>query len=166
MLGSDPTVVSLQSTLEQALSFVNKPPAGGTTTVSTLSDLGVNVGNDGTLTVDSATLNNAITNNAADVQNFFEGASLNGFASSIYTALNNFTSPANGAFKVDLSSISASDAALTSEINDYETGYIASQQTALTAEFSAAEIALQRLPEEMQQLNAELGFNSNGSSNG
>jgi flagellar hook-associated protein 2 len=166
VLGSDPTVVSLQSTLEQALSFVNKPPAGGSTTVSTLSDLGLSVGNDGTLTVDSATLDNAITNNAADVQSFFEGASLNGFANSMYTALNNFTSPANGAFKVDLSSISSSSAALTSEINDYETGYIASQQTALTAEFSAAEIALQTLPEEMAQLNAELGFNSNGSSSG
>jgi len=164
-LASDPTVVSLQTTLEQALNYVNKP-ATGTTTVSTLSDLGITVGNDGTLTVNSATLNSALVNNPTDVQNFFEGATLNGFANSMYAALNAFTSPANGAFQVDLSSISSSNTALTKEINDFETGYIASQQLSLTAEYSAAEIALQQLPQEMQQLNSELGFNSNGSSSG
>jgi cell division protein FtsB len=84
----------------------------------------------------------------------------------MYAALNAFTSPANGAFQVDLSSISSSNTALTKEINDFETGYIASQQLSLTAEYSAAEIALQQLPQEMQQLNSELGFNSNGSSSG
>jgi flagellar hook-associated protein 2 len=39
--------------------------------------------NDGTLSVDSATLNSALTNNATDVQNFFEGTALNGFANSV-----------------------------------------------------------------------------------
>jgi flagellar hook-associated protein 2 len=164
VLASDPTVVSLQSAMEQALNYVNTP-AKGTTTVSTLSDLGITVGDDGTLSVDSTTLNNALTNNPTDVQNFFEGAALNGFANSFYNSLNTFTSPAQGAFKVDLSGISSSSASLTSQINDFESGYIASQQTSLTADFSAAEIALQQLPEETQQLNAELGFNNN-SSNG
>lgn len=164
VLASDPTVVSLQSAMEQALNYVNTP-ATGTTTVSTLSDLGITVGDDGTLSVDSTTLNNALTNNPTDVQNFFEGAALNGFANSFYNSLNTFTSPAQGAFEVDLSGISSSSASLTSQINDFESGYIASQQTSLTADFSAAEIALQQLPEETQQLNAELGFNNN-SSNG
>jgi flagellar capping protein FliD len=99
------------------------------------------------------------------VQSFFEGTALNGFANSMYTALNSYTSPADGAFKVDLSGISSSSAALTSQINAFETGYIASQQTLLTADFSKAEEALQSLPEQTQQLNAELGFN-NSSSNG
>jgi hypothetical protein len=52
---------------------------------------------------------------------------------------------------------------LTSEINSFETNYIAGQQTTLTAEYSSAEEALQALPEEMQQLNSELGFNNNSS---
>jgi len=163
-LASDPTIRALQSTLEQALNYVNTP-ATGTTTVSTLNDLGISAGSDGSLTLDSATLNSALVNNPGDVQSFFEGASLNGFASSLSSDLSTFTSPANGAFKVDLSSISASNTALTSQINDFETGYIASQQTLLTAEFSSAEIALQQLPQQMAQLNAELGLtptNSNG----
>ena len=45
VLGSDPTVRSLQSTLEQAIDYVNTP-ATGTTTVSSLSDLGITMNND------------------------------------------------------------------------------------------------------------------------
>jgi flagellar hook-associated protein 2 len=165
VLASDPTVVSLQSALEQAMAYVATPATGTTTTVSTLSDLGITMGTDGTLSVDSTTLDNVLTNNPTDVQNFFEGASLNGFANSLYNTLNTFSEPAKGAFSVDLSSISASSAALTSQINDFETGYIASQQTTLTADFTEAEVALQQLPQEMQELNSELGF-TNNSSNG
>jgi flagellar hook-associated protein 2 len=165
VLASDPTVVALQSTLEQALNYVNTP-ATGTTTVSTLNDLGISAGADGALTVDVTTLDNALTNNPTDVQNFFEGASLNGFANSLTNTLNTFTDPANGAFTVDLSGISTSSAGLTLEISDFETNYIANQQTILTAMYSSAEIALQQLPQEMQELNSELGFTNNGSSSG
>jgi flagellar hook-associated protein 2 len=165
VLGTDPTIVSLQSALEQALNYVNTP-ATGTTAVSTLSDMGITVNNDGTLSVDTGTLDNALTDHPSDVQSFFEGTSLNGFANSMYNALNSYTSPANGAFEVDLSSIAAENSDLTSQINDFETGYIASQQTILNAEFSQAEIALQQLPQEMAQLNAELGLTPTGNSNG
>ncbi len=166
VLASDPTVVDLQSTLEQALNYVSSS-ATGTTTVSMLTDLGINADKDtGILSVDSATLNNALTNNSSDVQNFFEGPALNGFANSMYNALNAFTSPANGAFKVDLSSIASENADLTSQINDFETGYIASQQTILTNEFSQAEIALQQLPQQMAQLNVLLGLTPTGNNNG
>jgi flagellar hook-associated protein 2 len=160
VLGTDPTVVSLQSTLEQAMNYVAKP-ATGTTTVTMLSDLGITANQDtGVLSVDSATLNNALTNNPTDVRNFFEGTALNGFANSVYNALNDFTSPANGAFKVDLSSIAATNTSLTSQINDFETGYIANQQTVLTAEYSQAETALQGLSTKMAQINALLGLTS------
>jgi flagellar hook-associated protein 2 len=168
-LAEDPTIVDLQSTLEQALDYVYKPAsaAAATTTVSMLSDLGINADKDtGILSVNSATLDNAITNNPADVQNFFEGSALNGFANSMYNTLNTFTSPANGAFKVDLSSIASTNSELTTQINEFETGYIATQQTILTAEFSEAEIALQQLPTEMAQINAELGLTPTGNSNG
>ena len=123
-----------------------------------LSDLGITTNDDGSLSVDSATLNSALTNNPMDVQNFFEGTALNGFANSLYNSLNSYTNPGNGAFKVDLSTISSASAAVTSQINDFETNYIAAQQKELTADFTQAEIALQQLPEQMQQLNAELGF--------
>jgi len=166
VLASDPTVSSLQSALEQALNYSVTPANGTTTTVTTLNDLGITANADGSLSVNSATLNNALANNPSDVQTFFEGASLNGFANSVNNSLNTFTDPANGAFTVDLSSISASSASLTSQINNFETGYIASQQTSLTAMYSAAEIALQQLPQQMAQLNAELGNSPSGNGNG
>jgi flagellar hook-associated protein 2 len=161
-LAADPTVRSLQSTLMSALNFVSTP-ATGTTTVPTLASLGITIATDGTLSVDSTTLNNALVNNPTDVQNFFQGASLNGFASSLSTALNSFTEPANGAFTVDLSSISSSNTDLANETSAFETNYIANQQTTLTAMYSQAEIALQQLPTQMAQINAELGNSPSGS---
>ena len=95
---------SLQSTLEGALGYTYTP-ASGTTTMSNLSSMGISVNNDGTLTADSATLNSALQNNFGDVQNFFQGAALNGFANSMDQQLTSFISPADGAFTVDLSSI-------------------------------------------------------------
>lgn len=164
ILASDPTVRTLQSALQQALNYVATPATGTATTVSTLSDVGITANTDGTLSNNTATLNNALANNALDVQNFFEGASLNGFANSMNNALTTLTDPANGAFTLDLSSIRATSADINSQINNFESGYIASQQTSLTAMYSAAEIALQQLPQQMAQLNAELGNNSNGTS--
>ena len=58
----------------------------------------------------SSTLNSALTNNPGDVQNFFEGTALNGFANSMTNALTTYTEPANGAFSVDLTGISSSNA--------------------------------------------------------
>jgi flagellar hook-associated protein 2 len=158
VLSSDPTVVSLQSALEQALNYAATPAAGTTTSVVTLNDLGITQGSDGTLTVNSATLNDALVNNPGAVQSFFAGASLNGFANSMNNVLNNFTNPADGAFTVDLRGISATNADLTQQISDFETNYIANQQTILTATYSSAEIALQQLPTEMAQIQAELGI--------
>jgi flagellar hook-associated protein 2 len=162
VLGTDPTVRQLQNTLEQAINYVNKP-ATGTTTVSTLSDLGINMANDGTLSVDSTTLNAALVNNPSDVQNFFEGTALNGFANSVNTALNAYTTAADGAFTVDLQSIATTNSDLTSQINSFESGYIASQTTLLTADYTSAEVALQDLPQQMAELNSELGLTGKSS---
>jgi flagellar hook-associated protein 2 len=163
VLASDTTVVNLQSTMEQALNYTATPATGTTTTVSTLNDLGITQNTDGTLSVDTTTLNNALTNNPGDVQNFFEGPALNGFANSMTNALTAYTEPSTGAFSVDLTGISSSSADITSQINSFETNYIANQQTVLTAEYSSAEVALQQLPAEMANIQAELG--NSGSKN-
>jgi flagellar hook-associated protein 2 len=157
VLASDPTIVNLQSTLEGALSYAATPATGTTTTVSTLNDLGITIGTGGVLSVDSATLNGALVNNPGDIQNFFEGSALNGFASSINNAITSFTQPSNGAFTVDLRGLNTTYTGLTTQINNFETNYIASQQTRLTAMYSAAEIALQQLPAQLAQIQAELG---------
>jgi flagellar hook-associated protein 2 len=163
VLASDPTVRSLQSALESALNY-SYTPTSGTTTVSSLYNLGITEGDDGTLSVDSTTLDNALASNATDVQTFFEGAALNGFAASVDTALNAYTNAATGAFKVDLSSISTQNSDLTTQIDNFESGYITAQDTKLTAMYTKAESALESLTTTMAQINALLTTNS--SSNG
>lgn len=161
-LGAESTMRNLQSALEQALTY-SYTPSSGTTTVSSLADLGIALNNDGTLSVNSATLNNTLVNHASDVQNFLEGSALNGFASNFSNVLNNYINPGNGAFQVELQSISTQNSNLTQQISDFESGYIAGQRVTLNDEYSKAEEALQTMQQTMQQMNALLGFNkSNG----
>ena len=156
-LASDSTMTMLQNDLLSAASY----QAGGSGAFSTLGALGISMNHDGTLTLDSSTLNNAIQNNFSSVQNFFQGASSNGFAKLLNDEMSALTDPISGAFTVDLNSISSSNTDLQNQINDFQT-YINAQQTYLTNEYSQAEILLQELPIQEAQIEAELG-NSSGS---
>jgi flagellar hook-associated protein 2 len=160
-LSGDSAVRALQSQLLTAMSYVS--PGGGTD--SSLGSMGISMGNDGTLTIDSSTLNNALTNNFSAVQNFFQGSSLDNFAAQLSTQLNSYTDLSDGAFTVDLQSISSESTDLTNQINDFQTNYITPLQTTLQSEYSQAEIALQSMPTQEQELNSELG-NNNSSNNG
>lgn len=161
-LASDPTIRSLQSDLGKALGYVYTP-SSGTTTVSTLRDLGITMNPDGTLAVDATTLTSVATANASDVTNFFQGSALNGFANSLSTTLHGYTTLANGSFTLDMKSITSEISNRNQQISDFEDNYIASQQTILTAEFSKAESALQTMTQTMAQINSLLGFNSKSS---
>jgi flagellar hook-associated protein 2 len=164
-LADDPAVRNLQSDLLSALSYTAKPASGSTTTtVPNLSSLGISVNANGTLTVDSTTLNNVLQTNYSDVQNFFQGSSLNGFANSLDQQLTSFISPADGAFTVDLQSISAQTSGLQTDITNFQANVITPLQAQLQSEFSQAEILLQQLPEQKTQISEELGQNSSSGS--
>jgi flagellar hook-associated protein 2 len=122
------------------------------------------VNKDGTLSVDNGTLTSALQNNFSDVQNFFQGSSLNGFANSLDQQLTNFISPADGAFTVDLQSNSTEYTSLQTDISNFQTNIITPLQAQLQSEYSAAEIALQQLPNEIKDVDAELGENNSSSS--
>jgi flagellar hook-associated protein 2 len=158
-LASDPTVRSLQETLQSIADYTSQSSSSASG-VSSLSDLGISIGTDGTMSIDTTTLDDVISNSPAAVQNFLQGTALNGFANSAYNRLNNFTDPGDGAFTVDLNSMQTQSTDLTNEISDFETNYIAQQQTSLTADYTTAEEALQSLPTQMTQLQDELGYNS------
>ncbi len=151
-LAGDPALASLQSLLLGIGGY-----SAGDTAAGTLGQLGISMNNDGTLTVDSSTLNNAIQTNYAAVQNFFQGASSNGFAANLNTQLNSIVDPVSGAFTVDLQSISSENTDLQNQIDDFQT-YLNTRTTYLTAEYNAADVALQQLPTLEAQLNAELGI--------
>ncbi|MGB6743893.1 MAG: flagellar filament capping protein FliD [Terracidiphilus sp.] len=159
VLASDSTIRNLQSSLLSALDYTYTPTSG-TTTIPNLSSLGITVGNDGTLSVDSSTLQSTLQSNFSDVQNFFQGASFNGFANSLDQQLTSFIAPGDGAFTVDLQSMSSEYTDLQTDITNFQTNYIAPLQTQLQSDYSQAEILLQQLPTEMKQISEELGENS------
>lgn len=152
-LAGDSTVQMLQDNLLSIAGY----SSGGSSGVSTLADLGITMNTDGTLSVNSATLDNATQNNFSAVQAFMQGTASNGFANFLGNQLSSLTDPANGAFTVDLQSISSENTQLQSQINNYQT-YVSAQQTLLTAEYNQADITLQEIPQEQAQINAELGY--------
>jgi flagellar hook-associated protein 2 len=158
-LATDSTIRSLQSEVLGALDYTYTP-ASGTTTVPNLSSMGITVNNDGTLSVDTSTLQSALQGNFSDVQSFFQGGSFNGFANSLDTQLTSFISPADGAFTVDLSSMNSEITDLQTSISNFQTNYIGPLQTQLQNDYSQAEILLQELPTEEKQITEELGQNS------
>lgn len=156
VLAEDPTVQSLQSELLGALGYT----ATSGSAVTSLASMGISVNTNGTLSVDSGALNSALTNNFSTVQNFFQGSALNGFANSLDRQLTSFISPADGAFTLDLQSIGTQNTSLQDDINNFQSNVIAPLKTQLQAEYSQAEIALQQLPDELKNIDAELGMNN------
>lgn len=153
-LAGDSTLSLLQSDLLSVAGY-----STGTGAIESLGDLGISMNKDGTLTVDTATLDSAIQNNFSAVQSFMQGTSSNGFVSFINNQLSALTDPNNGAFTVDLQSISSENQDLQNQINNFNT-YLQQQQTILTNEYNQADIALEEIPGLEAQINAELGNQS------
>ena len=152
-LEGDSTVEMLQSTLLGAMGYT----AGENSAVNTLGDLGITMNDDGTLTLNSSTLNDAVSNNYSAVQTFLQGATgTSGFANQFATQLDGLTAPVNGAFTIDLSGYNASVSSLQDQINSFQT-YITGQQTMWTAQYDQMNVLLQELPEQQEQIQAELG---------
>ncbi len=161
-LGSDAALRSLQSAL-LGLTAYTTASASGSSAPYSLASLGISVNNDGSLSLDATRLNQALTSNPDAVQNFFLGAGLNGFAATAQTQLKTFTSPGSGVLAADVNDLQQEYSDLQTHINDFESGYIASQQTILTTMYSKAETALQQLPATLKQIQAQLGGGNSGS---
>ena len=154
-LAQDSNIINLQNSVEQALDF----SAPGSSI--NLSSLGISINQNGTLSVNSSTLQNTLQNNFAGVQSYFQGAALNGFANNMDQKLSNFLSPGDGAFTVDLQSMNNQETILKQNITNFQTTVIEPLQTSLTSQFTKAEEQLQELPMELKQISAEFGNNSN-----
>ena len=158
ILQSDSAITGLQSALLASTNY-----GSGSGLFQTLESLGVTTNTDGTLSLNSTTLAAAVQTNSGAVASFFQGSALNGFADSLTTSLNTYTDPTQGAFTVDLQSISNENTDLTNETNTLEL-YLTSQQTILTAQYNAADIAIQQLPSKIKEIQALLNPNQSTSS--
>lgn len=120
-----------------------------------LESIGISMQNDGTLTVDNTTLNDALSNHFSDVQNLFQSTSPVGFAQNFSTDLTNLTSPTQGPINLEITQASQSITDLTNQIQDFE-DRIQSQQQLLTAQYTQINDTLLQLPSMLAQINSQI----------
>jgi flagellar capping protein FliD len=111
--------------------------------------------NDGTLSINDATLTDALNSNFADVQNFLQAKDGTGFATNLAAQLDPLTDSTQGAFFVDLQGINATQKSLQDQIDNFEV-YVASQQVMLTNQYNQVNVMLQQLPLIQKQTDSQL----------
>jgi flagellar hook-associated protein 2 len=151
VLGSDGTVGMLQ---EQLLSMVNTSTTGNNGIVN-LSALGINMQNDGTLQVDTTTLNQNLSTNIAAVQNFFQNTTNTGFAQTLNTSLTQMADPITGLLGTDINGLAQTQTDLASQIADFQ-AYLATEQQSLMQQYSQVDTVLQQLPLLQSQIAQQL----------
>jgi flagellar hook-associated protein 2 len=158
-LGADSSLRQLQSSL---LADVTYSPSGSGS-YTNLAALGINMNNDGTLTVDSAQLSSALSSNPSAFLNFFQNSTSTGFADAFHKDLTNLTDPTQGLLNVDLTQNQAEQTDLSNSINNFQT-QLTTEQQSLTQEFSQVDASLQSYPLLLQQVTETLAtLDSSGS---
>jgi len=154
-LGSDGSLRSLQSSLLADVSY----SIGGNGGLVNLASLGINMNDDGTLTVgttvDNKSLSDVMTGNPSAFLNFFQNVSSTGFANNFSKDLTNLTDSVNGVLNLDLAQNSTEQSNLTDQISNFN-DRMASQKQELLTQFSQVNAALESYPYLLAELNAAL----------
>jgi flagellar hook-associated protein 2 len=148
-LSGDTSVDFVQQQLLSAISS----SMSGINGIVNLQSIGIEMQNDGTLSVNSTALNSAMQNNFSAVQNLFQGPS--GVGQQIQTSLTTLTSPATGALNVDMNGISNEVTDLKTQISDFQL-QLQQTQIQLTAEYSTINTTLEQLPQTLASINNQL----------
>lgn len=165
-LGSDSALRTLQSILMKDVTY----SVSGNSGLVNLASLGINMNDDGTLTVGTTpggqTMSQVLAANPQAFQAFFQNSTSTGFANLFHTDLTNLTDPTDGLLNVDLAQNKTQQQNLTDSINNFE-DQLRTQQTSLLQEFSRVNASLQSYPLLLQQVTDTLATmdnskNSNG----
>ncbi len=138
-LFGSPTLAMFQ---EQLLSSINQSNTQGD--INSVTQLGITINNDGTLSLDTSTLNTELNQDYSGVTSFFQNAGSWGLNFS--TALDNLgNSSPTGMLTLDLNANSAIISSLNQNISN-ENLLISQQQSSLTTELNLANETLQQIP--------------------
>lgn len=162
-LESDLSLRSLQSSMLTDAAYA----IGGNNGLVNLASLGINMNNDGTLTVGSnasgQTFADVLASNPSAVVNFFQNAGGTGFANNFNADLTNLTDPTTGPLNVDLAQDQAEGTDLTTSISNFEAN-LTTQTAALTAQYDSVNASLQSYPLLLQEITETLGTLGSGTS--
>jgi flagellar hook-associated protein 2 len=151
-LFGSPTLSLLQTQLSQAL-YATTTGTGG---ISSLDQIGITSQEDGTLSLDTSTLDSALNSNYTGVQGYFQN--LDSFGYNLNSTLENLSSTnPTGAIFLSLAQDKTEEGSLATSVTT-EDASIAAQKITLTAELNAANEILQGIPDQLNQV-AEL-YNS------
>ncbi len=139
-------------------------PYTSSSSINSVTSLGIGVNNDGTLTFDANTLDSLLNSDFAGVAGFFQN--VNSWGQTFNHILNSVgTSSSTGILKLAQTSNSNIETSLNAEVTK-EDAYIATQKTKLTGELNRANQILQQLPSQLQGVDelysAITGYNQNG----
>jgi len=157
-LYGSPDVALIQEQLQESLSFMQSSGA-----ITSLTQLGITANDDGTLSLDTTTLDSALASNYQDVVSFFQSSG--SFGTNLTTVLGNLgNSGPEGAIYLSLQQNSSEESQLNTNISN-EQSIISAQQTQLTTELNAANYTLQEIPSQLDEVNelysAITGYNEN-----
>ena len=131
--------------------------------VNSLTDLGISVNNDGSITLDTASLDSLLNSDYNGVVGFFQNANSWGMSFSNMLTDAGTSSPA-GVLALAASSDSNIESTLNADISK-ENSLISAQQVSLTAELNSANEIMQELPSQLAGVNelysAITGYNEN-----
>jgi flagellar hook-associated protein 2 len=144
---------TLRSVQDQLLSAITDSISGNNGFVN-LATIGVNMNQDGTLSVDTGVLSNALSNSFSSVQNLLQGAS--GVATFLSTTLNQITDPTQGSISLDLQGMSQESQDLTQQISNMQ-AQLATQDQLLEAEYAQMQNTLDEMPMLQSQITQQLG---------
>jgi flagellar hook-associated protein 2 len=151
--------LALTSLTGSAVNVTTTGLSDGTTTLSytsqgdinNLTQLGITVNDDGTLSLNSATLSSELNTDYSGVVNFFQDS--NSWGVDFSNALNNLgTSNVSGSLALALSADSATESSLNQNISN-ENLLISAQQSSLTLELTSADEILQAIPSNLNNIN-------------
>lgn len=161
-LGSDNSLRILQSSLLADAAYRVTDPSSVSDGLTNLATLGIDLNNDGTLTINQVATTthpsfaDVLANNPSGVQNFFQNANATGFANSFTSDIANLTAPKSGVLEEDLSANQLKQNDLSNEITNFQT-QLAAQQAQLELVFNAVNASLEQYPFTLAEVNAALG---------
>ena len=149
-LEADGTLSQVQSMLLGAAAY----SVSGNSGMVNLASIGVNMNDDGTLTVDNSALSSALSSNFSAVQNLLQNTTT-GFAQNLDNVVQSINMPSTGILSVDSQSIANTSTDIESHITDLQAALILQEQS-LTSVYSNVNATLQELPMLESQINQQL----------
>jgi flagellar hook-associated protein 2 len=154
--------ITATSSLTDSTTVKSLNYAAGTSDISSLSQLGITVNSDGSLTLDATSLDSSLNSDFSSVVGFFQDA--NSWGGHLSTVLEQAgTSSSTGILKLAERSNSTIEENLRAYVSREES-LISSEQKSLMAELTSANEVLQAIPTQLNSINeiysAVTGYNT------